>query len=339
MWHPQAGGPRAAARRGQGHGVPRDRLRPAGREPLHQPPLLGGRRTERADALGLDGPLPRRRRQPGNPLQGLSLDYSLAPALATDEDPGRGRLLAVGLRLLGLRPRRTVDSDRRSTRSARSARSARPRPPSRRRARPRRTPRSSATRSRRSPNTKANPASPRPVTYPTSGGEFPQRLAVLAAMLDDEALPIKCVSLTAVGCYDTHSDEAETLATNLARDASNRSLAFQRDLEARGLDDRVVIQLWSEFGRRPQENGSGTDHGAAGVGVPDRQPREGRDGRRVPRPRPNSTSTKTSSTPRTSAPIYAGILGAVAADRSRARDPRRRHRASTARAPTAPSPS
>ena len=42
-------------------------------------------------------------------------------------------------------------------------------------------------------------------------------------------------------------------------------LAFQRDLEARKLDDRVVIQLWSEFGRRPQENGSGTDHGAAGV--------------------------------------------------------------------------
>jgi hypothetical protein len=33
----------------------------------------------------------------------------------------------------------------------------------------------------------------------------------------------------------------------------------------RGLDDRVIVQLWSEFGRHPQENGSGTDHGAAGV--------------------------------------------------------------------------
>src|SRR5205807_1535865 len=42
--------------------------------------------------------------------------------------------------------------------------------------------------------------------------------------------------------------------------------AFQRDLEARGLADRVLIVLWSEFGRRPQENGSGTDHGAAGCG-------------------------------------------------------------------------
>ena len=26
------------------------------------------------------------------------------------------------------------------------------------------------------------------------------------------------------------------------------------------------MQLWSEFGRRPEENGSGTDHGAAGTG-------------------------------------------------------------------------
>ena len=42
-------------------------------------------------------------------------------------------------------------------------------------------------------------------------------------------------------------------------------LAFQRDLEARGLADRVLIEMWSEFGRRPEENGSlGTDHGAAG---------------------------------------------------------------------------
>ena len=72
-----------------------------------------------------------------------------------------------------------------------------------------------------------------PVTYPTSGGEFPQRLAVLAAMIDDEALPIKCVSLNAVGGYDTHSDEAETLATNLGQTVES-VLAFQRDLEARG---------------------------------------------------------------------------------------------------------
>jgi uncharacterized protein (DUF1501 family) len=77
-------------------------------------------------------------------------------------------------------------------------------------------------------------------------------------------MPIKCASLNAVGSYDTHSDEANTLSTNLEQTVS-ALVAFQRDLEARKLDQRVLIQLWSEFGRRPQENGSGTDHGAGGL--------------------------------------------------------------------------
>ena len=48
---------------------------------------------------------------------------------------------------------------------------------------------------------------------------------------------------------------------------SDSLLAFQRDLEARGLADRVLVHVWTEFGRRAKENGSnGTDHGAAGVG-------------------------------------------------------------------------
>ena len=43
--------------------------------------------------------------------------------------------------------------------------------------------------------------------------------------------------------------------------------SFQRDLEARGLADRVLVHVWTEFGRRAKENGSGgTDHGAAGTG-------------------------------------------------------------------------
>jgi uncharacterized protein (DUF1501 family) len=49
---------------------------------------------------------------------------------------------------------------------------------------------------------------------------------------------------------------------------SESLLAFQRDLEARGLADRVLTLVWSEFGRRGEENGSdGTDHGAAGVAL------------------------------------------------------------------------
>ncbi len=67
-----------------------------------------------------------------------------------------------------------------------------------------------------------------------------------------------------MGSFDTHSDEATTLSTNLGQSLES-VYAFQRDLEERGLADNVLIQLWSEFGRRPRENGSGTDHGAGGV--------------------------------------------------------------------------
>ncbi len=81
--------PRRTARRRQGHGLPGDRLRAAGREPLHQPPLLGGRPARHEHAHRLDGALPRPAGvgEPNNPLQGLSLDYSLAPALATETMP------------------------------------------------------------------------------------------------------------------------------------------------------------------------------------------------------------------------------------------------------------
>jgi uncharacterized protein (DUF1501 family) len=66
--------------------------------------------------------------------------------------------------------------------------------------------------------------------------------------------------------YDTHSEQADTLAQGLKL-TSDTLLAFQRDLEARGLADRVLTLVWSEFGRRAEENGSGTDHGAAGIGL------------------------------------------------------------------------
>ena len=66
--------------------------------------------------------------------------------------------------------------------------------------------------------------------------------------------------------YDTHADQAGELAEALKLTADSIA-AFQRDLEARGLADRVLIHVWSEFGRRAKENGSdGTDHGAGGTG-------------------------------------------------------------------------
>ena len=45
--------------------------------------------------------------------------------------------------------------------------------------------------------------------------------------------------------------EAATLTSGLQLTADSL-LAFQRDLEARGVADRVLVHVWSEFGRRPQ---------------------------------------------------------------------------------------
>jgi uncharacterized protein (DUF1501 family) len=102
------------------------------------------------------------------------------------------------------------------------------------------------------------------VPYPQADDDFPKRLAGLAAMLG-AGLPIHCVALNAPGEYDTHDDQPQALADGLKLTADSL-LSFQRDLEARGLADRVLTLVWSEFGRRAAENGSdGTDHGAAGT--------------------------------------------------------------------------
>ncbi len=102
-----------------------------------------------------------------------------------------------------------------------------------------------------------------PVAYPDT--YFSHQLAGLSAFIA-AGLPLRVVTIRAAGGYDTHADEAEDLARGL-KDTCEGVLAFQRDLEARGLADRVLIEMWSEFGRRPEENASlGTDHGAAGCG-------------------------------------------------------------------------
>ncbi len=102
------------------------------------------------------------------------------------------------------------------------------------------------------------------VGYPSTDG-FARRLAVLAEMLD-MGLPLRVVALDANGGYDTHDNQNGSLPDDLALFAQSLA-AFQADLEARGLADRVLVNVWSEFGRRPEENGSGTDHGAAGLSL------------------------------------------------------------------------
>jgi uncharacterized protein (DUF1501 family) len=115
-------------------------------------------------------------------------------------------------------------------------------------------------------DTSGNAAYASPVTYPkTSGGDFPQRLAGLAAMIAG-GLPLRCVAMTTDTQFDTHSSQLQTFGSALQVVADSLA-AFQADLEARGIADRVLVHVWSEFGRRAQQNANGTDHGAAGVSM------------------------------------------------------------------------
>jgi uncharacterized protein (DUF1501 family) len=105
------------------------------------------------------------------------------------------------------------------------------------------------------------------VTYPlSSGDDLPARLAGLASMIA-AGVPLKCVALTTDVQFDTHSSQPQVFDTGLQL-VSDSLAAFQADLEARGIDQRVLVHVWSEFGRRAEENSSdGTDHGAAGTSL------------------------------------------------------------------------
>ncbi len=66
------------------------------------------------------------------------------------------------------------------------------------------------------------------------------------------------------GGFDTHANQPDQHAA-LLKGFSDGVAAFQREMEALGLDKRVLVMVFSEFGRRAYENASnGTDHGAAG---------------------------------------------------------------------------
>jgi uncharacterized protein (DUF1501 family) len=194
---------------------------------------------------------------PNNAIQGLSLDAALSPALAssrvavaaasspsdyTFDSPGvwDGRATAAMLESFGRLG--TLPSDNPILGQARQAQA-------------------NAAILRNQLATL--PAESGGVVYPS--GTMAGRLKSLGRMLG-AGLPIRAVTVNGHGGYDTHSAQARSFGSNLKRTV-DAIVAFQQDIEVRGLGDRVLVHLWSEFGRRPEENGSaGTDHGAAGCG-------------------------------------------------------------------------
>jgi uncharacterized protein (DUF1501 family) len=83
-------------------------------------------------------------------------------------------------------------------------------------------------------------------------------IALLEADLGLEAIHLQ------LDGFDTHANQTNAHA-NLLRALGDGLDRFQERLARKGTDERTVVLVFSEFGRRPEENASGgTDHGSAG---------------------------------------------------------------------------
>jgi uncharacterized protein (DUF1501 family) len=98
------------------------------------------------------------------------------------------------------------------------------------------------------------------VRYPQSG--LASRLRLIARLMKGGLA--SRVFYTLQSGYDTHNSQLFTHA-NLLSDLAEALKAFLDDLALAKLVDRVVVLLFSEFGRTVRENDSvGTDHGTSG---------------------------------------------------------------------------
>jgi uncharacterized protein (DUF1501 family) len=96
--------------------------------------------------------------------------------------------------------------------------------------------------------------------YPEGYG-LAQRLRLVAQLI--KAGLSTSIYYTRLGSFDTHSGQQYTHA-NLLREMADSLHAFIDDLNKSGHGRRVLVLVFSEFGRRLRENASaGTDHGTA----------------------------------------------------------------------------
>ncbi len=98
------------------------------------------------------------------------------------------------------------------------------------------------------------------IEYPTDslGTQLQMAAQIIAAELGTQII------YTSYGGFDTHSTQKQE-HHDLLESFSLAVDTFFRDLTRLGKAEKVVLVSFSEFGRRPRENGSlGTDHGTAG---------------------------------------------------------------------------
>ena len=80
------------------------------------------------------------------------------------------------------------------------------------------------------------------------------------------------IFLVSLGGFDTHASQVLSTSeshkgkhADLLKELGDSVKAFQEDIEALGIDQKIVSATFTEFGRKPKENGNlGTDHGNLG---------------------------------------------------------------------------
>jgi uncharacterized protein (DUF1501 family) len=100
------------------------------------------------------------------------------------------------------------------------------------------------------------------VTYPSTNFAGGLKLVAKLASFSAPKLGTR-VFYISLGGFDTHANQ-NTDQPALLRQLSEGLKAFYDDLVAHNLQDKVLVMVWSEFGRRVADNASnGTDHGEA----------------------------------------------------------------------------
>lgn len=96
------------------------------------------------------------------------------------------------------------------------------------------------------------------ITYPKS--ELSSKMEWIARLIKGN-LNSK-VYYTSLNGFDTHNNQL-AVHNNKLKELDEALTAFYKDLKDAKLMDQATVVIFSEFGRRVKDNGSGTDHGTA----------------------------------------------------------------------------
>jgi uncharacterized protein (DUF1501 family) len=105
-----------------------------------------------------------------------------------------------------------------------------------------------------------------------ASGSLEERLSTIRVLIEHDPGLRVFYTATRPNGFDTHASQIYT-HRELLRTVSQSVVKFLGDLREKGLGERVVVLMFSEFGRRVKENAQGgTDHDTAGpvflAGVP-----------------------------------------------------------------------